>query len=366
MPSNEPMRSWSFRLDDDSENLEELLSKIIEESTVNTKLQTIELEQELAKVIVKRDSSLAKLQKRQAIQENIQKRLDRKNEDLIKAQNAYRKARSKTRHISHSLSSLTEQERNLKNSILQQKSVLDNFADVYTEDAFRNRAFMVMSVRHLVDESAEIKLVNAKDAKEMVLTWTTNDIYIRSPQGGNYPFNFGKFHVKVVFRYANGSRLVDTFITTAGGNKVLAREYAHPHIRSDGNPCLGNVSRMLLTHMANQDIAQVIYMITEYLCSYNERDPYRRLMYWGVANPQDLPQMHEIEQYLKFDDGPKRDCGLSESECFVQHSVDASGNCVHRGAPHRSLEIIKKREDALEKLKEVLRGESNNQAESSF
>lgn len=357
--------SWSIRLDDDSTDLESILGKIIQDSTETSKAETIELEKEIANTIKRREAYALKQNKRETIQQNIQARLNRKREELDRANEAYRAARRKTRAVSNKLYEASEQERNLKNSLQQRKSFIDNFAEVYTEDAFKNRAFMVMSIKHMIDPTFPVRLEDHKDTKTMTLSWVTGDTYIRGRDGENYDLNFGKFNVKVVLRYANGSRVVDTYISGAGNNKLLFDEYVHPHIRSNGDPCLGNVSRMLITHMANQDVAQVIYTITEYLCHYNERDPFKKLMFWGVANPQDQPRRSQMDQYLHFDPGPKRSCGLSESECFVHHTVSSSGECVHKSVSSESLSRLEQRENALKKLKEVLNGESHSEADSS-
>lgn len=355
-------RSWTLTLDDDSENLEEILGKIIEDSAAMSKVNTVELERELATFTGRRQAYSAKVEKRRDIEKRIEQRLIKKKLEWEKANEAYRKARAKTRHASTRLSGLNEQTRNVTNTLAQEKSFLDNFAEVYTEDAFKNRAFMVMSVSDKIDSSVPVRLVDDPVAKRMALTWRTGPIYINKPDGTVYDHNFGKFDVEVVFRYANGNRLVDTYVhgVVNGGNTVWHGEYLHPHIQASGNPCLGNVSRMLITHMANQDVAQVIYTLTEYFCHYNHQDPYKRLMFWGVGNLQDMPRMADMEQYLEFDQGPKRACGLSDSDCLVFHSTDASGGCVAKSFPKQGILKLAEGEKSLQKLKEALsNGESN-------
>ena len=58
------------------------------------------------------------------------------------------------------------------------------------------------------------------------------------------------------------------------------RSYPHPHIRDDNTPCLGNVSAMLLTHMANNDVALIVCLVTDFLQTYNLQSPYIRLCEW--------------------------------------------------------------------------------------
>lgn len=353
MTTNLSSRGWTLNLSDDSDEIEGILQKIVGDATTSSRLQSLALEKELEKLTTKSEAWVSKKEKRQRIEQNIEQRLIRKRQECERAEAAWRDARLKTRSVMRRLSGVSEDIRNTRNTITQNRNFLDNFAGVYTEDAFRNRAFMVMSIRDKIDESVPVKLYNDVDLKRLSLTWRTGDIYINSPDGGSYNYNFGKFNVEVVLRYDGGSRLVDTVIGPASGNMLCGDEYIHPHIQSRGNPCLGNVGRMLLDHMANQDVAQVIYTITEYLCHYNERDPFKKLMYWGVANPQDMPRMASISEYLEFDRGERRACGLSSSDCMVLHTMSGD-ECIGKSFDKTTLDKFEHSEAGMQKLKEAL------------
>ena len=346
-------QEWNFKLEDDSDQLEQILAKVINDSVARTKANTIELEQEIARTMLKARSCEQKCEKRSDITRKLSERCDKRRDALEKAQMAYRVARTKSRNLGFKLSELNESIRNTQNLLNRQKEFVDNFAGIYTEDAFKNRAFMVMAIREMIDPTHQVSLKNDTTNKRLTLTWRTGDIYIKDGQGGFYDFNFGKFDVTVVLKYANGSRVVDTYIQCAGDNTyVRADSYVHPHIKGNGEPCLGNVSRMLIEHMANQDVAQVICVITEYLCHYNERDPFVKLREFGVANEQDMPNLNTINQYLEFDDGEKRECGLSGSECFVLHTVGPDGGCIGRGLPSEWYEQIENTDNNLKTIKE--------------
>ena len=119
---------------------------------------------------------------------------------------------------------------------------------------------------------------------------------------------------------------------------------------------------MLIEHMANQDVAQVICTVTEYLCHYNSQDPYKRLMFWGVRNSYDLPQLPAYLNYLKFDPGPENPCGLSQSDCMVQHTTDKTGECTSRGVSPVVVATATRVHENLQTLKELLNnGESNEE-----
>jgi len=49
--------------------------------------------------------------------------------------------------------------------------------------------------------------------------------------------------------------------------------WIHPHIFSDGRPCLGNVQSIFLQILAKGDYAQIIDLIHQYLITYNSASP---------------------------------------------------------------------------------------------
>jgi len=353
---------WEWRVDDDSDNLEFLLSKIIDDSVASSKVNTVELETELAKLTAKRTAWESKLTRRKSIEQSVRERLEKRQVELRKAQDAFHKARQKTRAVGYKVSQAVEDSRALSNTLGQEKLFLDNFAGIYTEDAFKNRAFMVMSLRERIDSSIPISFSHDRDQKKMRLSWVTGDIYINnSLEGGVWPFNFGQYRVEVTFSYMNGHRDARVLIRGHRRNTIVSGEYFHPHIRSDGTACLGNVARMLIEHMANQDVAQVICTVTEYLCHYNEQDPYRKLMFWGVANPYDLPHINMYQSHLVFDSGPKNPCGLSQSDCMVQHLTDKAGECSSRSLPAEVVVTATSVYENLQSFRERLNGEGNEE-----
>ena len=56
--------------------------------------------------------------------------------------------------------------------------------------------------------------------------------------------------------------------------------YPHPHVNSDGNPCLGNIGGSLAQLLGEGEHAQAIALLLEFLRSYNPDNPYIRLERW--------------------------------------------------------------------------------------
>ncbi len=56
----------------------------------------------------------------------------------------------------------------------------------------------------------------------------------------------------------------------------VTEEYIHPHI-TGSSVCLGNISRTIYRLIKNYDYDQAIVLLTNYLNSYNDADPYLRI-----------------------------------------------------------------------------------------
>ena len=56
--------------------------------------------------------------------------------------------------------------------------------------------------------------------------------------------------------------------------------FFHPHVNSDGIPCLGNIGGTLAQLIGERHFAQVLTLLLEFLRSYNPDNPYIRLERW--------------------------------------------------------------------------------------
>ena len=354
-------QSTSWEINVCSDDVGDILARIIEDSKNRSKVQSIEIESELKKVIKTKDALEQKYNKRKAIQDKVKDRVERRRAEWLKADMAYNSAMSKTRGIGRKLSVVSESCRKLNNALGQEKLFLEKFDDVYDEEGFVNRSFMILSIRDAICPDTPISFTHDQERKSMRLSWTTQDIRV-SISGREVDANFGSFKVVVGFSYRDGVRDASVTVSPHRNNRFVG-DYMHPHIERHGRACLGNVSRMVIEHMANQDVAQTIYTITEYLRHYNKNDPYRQLLYWA-DNSEDMrecvlfPENESTSYpYLNETHEETNPCGLSPSMCMVSHTMDSDGKCRPRGVETTHMENLN---GNLSNLLEVItNGQSN-------
>ena len=119
-------------------------------------------------------------------------------------------------------------------------------------------------------KSIQVSFSNNRPA----LVGFTNMIYI---QDKNQWYKIGKF--KVVIQ--DGTINIDNLTSRKEG-------YNHPHVQGNGTPCLGDLQSSLPKLMGNHEYALVFDIIHKYLCSYNERSPYKKVEAWErVSKPGD-------------------------------------------------------------------------------
>ena len=89
-----------------------------------------------------------------------------------------------------------------------------------------------------------------------------------------YQYEFGCFWIHVPL---NGGRLEIRPENT--GNEV--DDFSHPHIASDGYPCLGNIGSTLAQLLGEGRMFEAVTLMLEFLRSYNPDNPYLRIERWN-------------------------------------------------------------------------------------
>ena len=136
---------------------------------------------------------------------------------------------------------------------------------------------------------------------DSVLTATTGDVKIKY-EGGIYEMGF--FEVKIGF---DDDRLT---ITNMDEDKTHGG-YQHPHVASDGVPCLGNISISLAKLLALKQYPPALILIGEFLRSYNPENPYIKLEKWDPDYEDDEPDYENCRE-----NSSTRDCvGCSDDGC---------------------------------------------------
>jgi hypothetical protein len=120
--------------------------------------------------------------------------------------------------------------------------------------------------------------------------------------------------------------------------------YPHPHVASDGAPCLGNLGATIAQLLGEGEHFQLVTTLLEFLRSYNPDNPYLRLERW------DPDWQDEDDRYEScYDDASLSDCATcgdwdcshrdgAERRCYEHTDTDdciACGGCDrHQDAMH--------------------------------
>ena len=66
--------------------------------------------------------------------------------------------------------------------------------------------------------------------------------------------------------------------------KTADNKLYHPHIQSNGSCCLGNISEIIADLVGQADYASVIFVMTDYLKSYEAGGAYAKIERWPVRS----------------------------------------------------------------------------------
>lgn len=98
-------------------------------------------------------------------------------------------------------------------------------------------------------------------------------------------------------------------------------DYPHPHVGTDGYPCLGNIGGTVAQLLGEGENAQLVTLLLEFLRSYNPDNPYLRLERWD-PNWEDEDDRWET----CYDNASLSDCATCDDwDC--PHREDAQRRC---------------------------------------
>jgi len=95
----------------------------------------------------------------------------------------------------------------------------------------------------------------------------------------------------------------------AAANNEYRGDYFHPHINSQGSPCLGNIGSDVNSLLAQRELGTLLLLLDEFLMSYNPADPYTE---W--FNPEE----DEYERCYESGDATCIDCRDSDCTYFPE------------------------------------------------
>ena len=165
------------------------------------------------------------------------------------------------------------------------------------------------------------------------LTLTTSPVEIA---WGGVTYDMGRYTIAVPL---GEGRLT---IQPADGNEVEG--YSHPHVATDGTPCLGNMGATVAQLLGEGEHFQIVTTMLEFLRSYNPDNPYLRLERW------DPDREDEDDRYEScYEDASLYDCATcTDIDCH--HRSGAADRCFDNTRTQNCIECqaCYHHEDAIE------------------
>ena len=249
-----------------SEILTDVLSNRLEASSESQKIQ-LEHYNKLAKQL---EALNAKVSDRQRIQDNLQTSLNKKREEATKVYDKHSLSLQKLTSLQESQAGLAAEARTAKASHALAQERLKRDSETLEKVGALGRS--IAATKLLLKEGSQIKVTGN------INEWVTREIYIKDESGSYLPVNFGNFEIYL--------QLKESGVLKAEmhpQNPVPRCGKAHPHVLMSGEPCLGNVGKILLKNMEVMSVGLCIEIVDRFLTHYNPLDPYLKLSYWGPS-----------------------------------------------------------------------------------
>ncbi len=91
-------------------------------------------------------------------------------------------------------------------------------------------------------------------------------------------------------------------------------DYPHPHVGTDGHPCLGNIAGDIPKMLGSMRIAEALQVLHEFLCEYNPDSPHERISRFDPTG-----------DYYDEDDNPCENCDESCSPYCIHECRENDG-----------------------------------------
>ena len=121
----------------------------------------------------------------------------------------------------------------------------------------------------------------------------------------NWKFSLGRYTVKIDL---GGEVKIDAL------DEHPNADYPHPHVGTDGHPCLGNIAADIPKMLGSMRVAEALQVLYEFLCEYNPDSPYEKI---GSFDP--------TGQYYDEDDNPCENCDESCSPYCIHECRENNG-----------------------------------------
>lgn len=91
-------------------------------------------------------------------------------------------------------------------------------------------------------------------------------------------------------------------------------DYPHPHVDTDGHPCLGNITADMPKMLGSMRVAEALQVLYAFLCEYNPDSPYEKISRFDPTG-----------QYYDEDDNPCENCDESCSPYCIFECGENNG-----------------------------------------
>jgi hypothetical protein len=155
-------------------------------------------------------------------------------------------------------------------------------------------------------------------------------------------YDLGRFEIRIPLREGTltihqkePDRIVDGF--------------PHPHVNSQGVPCLGNIAGMVRQFLGEGEVFQLVTLLLTFLRSYNEDNPYLRLERW---DPDWEDDDEEDRWESCYSDASLSDCATcSDWDCPYRDGAES--RCTENRETETCIEcaLCSRHQDALEECR---------------
>jgi len=228
----------------------------------------------------------------EAFAKGVRKRIAEKEEEL----------RESERNADQAYYTILDFER--KKPVIQKElKFLKKLQEIHRPRLFRNQAHALIELQ----ASGQYSSIEARD--DGSISATTNPITI---EYDNWKFPLGRYEIDID---GKGNIIIEAL------DEHPNADYPHPHVASDGRPCLGNIAADIPKILGSMRIAEVLQVLYEFLCEYNPDNPYERIGHFDSTS-----------QYYDEDDNPCENCDQSCTpycihECSENDSQYECGDC---------------------------------------
>jgi hypothetical protein len=200
------------------------------------------------------------------------------NEGIKREKAALKSASGAVSDINQRLIEITRKE---QEQIHKLNSMINAHKEAYTHD---NICSELRSIMNLIPGA--FKRIDFIDEKIIAVT---NSVILKH-EYRNY--EIGPMTISIFYGYGTGTRVKIT-------GEYIVDGYPHPHVNTDGFPCLGNLQSTIGHMVAKEDWPGLLVTLSEFLKHYYSGNPYRPIDRWPyIGMEYDECRENNLDAYV--------------------------------------------------------------------